>query len=73
MGELNKDMALEWWMDHLVGELVQEREQKLLAFLADHPDLRAELKLGEETWSQLRHLEEVAPSAAMDAKFEGAL
>ncbi len=73
MEVINEQIAIEWWMDYLTGDLTSDREEVLRKFLQDHPDVRAELNVREEIWQKLEQLETPEPSPAMDAKFEASL
>ncbi len=73
MEAINEDIAIEWYMDHLTGELDEDKSAKLKAFLETHPELRKELNADQTLWDQLGKIETPAPSAAMDARFEAAL
>ncbi len=73
MEEINHDIAIEWYMDLLAGELSTEKSSLLLSFLETNPDLRQELNADETIWEQLGSIETPEPTATMDTKFEAAL
>ncbi len=41
--KLSKDLATEWWMDNLEGQLDAERKLQLDAYLKENPELATEL------------------------------
>lgn len=73
MEAINQNIAIEWYMDFLTGELSEEKSEKLKVYLEAHPELMEELNAEEILWNQLGNIETPAPSAAMDARFEAAL
>lgn len=73
MEAINHDIAIEWYMDFLAGELSEEKSQHLKSYLASNPDLMEELSANEAIWNQLGKIETPAPSSSMDARFESAL
>jgi len=70
---LNDRIATEWWMDHLTGELDEERTEELLQYLHNKPDLKKELLISELAWTDLTKITSPQPSDAMDSKFESML
>ena len=70
---LNDNMATEWWVDYLTGELEDEKSSELSQYLRSHPELQEELKASEEVWLDLEKIPRPAPSGAMDSKFEAML
>lgn len=71
--KLSKDLATEWWMDNLEGQLDAERKLQLDAYLKENPELATELLETTAFWMQMENLESPAPSEAMDLKFEAML
>ena len=73
MEAINQDIAIEWYMDLLTGELSEERSASLKTYLDAHPELKRALHADEMLWNQLGKIETPEPSLAMDARFEAAL
>ncbi len=73
MEAINQDIAIEWYMDFLTGELNEEKSEILKTYLETNPELKAELNADETLWNQLGKIETPEPSVAMDARFEAAL
>lgn len=73
MEAINQDIAIEWYMELLAGELSEEKSTSLKAYLELNPELRKELRADETLWNQLGQIETPAPSAGMDARFDAAL
>lgn len=67
--ELSKDLAIEWWMDHLNGDLSNDQLKQLHEFLVDHDDLKKELESTQELWSDLSKIHTPEPSEVMDEQF----
>lgn len=65
MEELDENRAKEWWMDHLAGELSNEKEAALRSYLTHHKELEHELHL----WKSLGEIETPEPSEQMDLRF----
>lgn len=73
MERINDDIAIEWYMDLLAGELSDEKSATLKAYLETHQELRQELQADETFWDRLGKIETPDPSTAMDTRFEAAL
>lgn len=58
---MNEQTAQELLMDYLYGEISPKDEEKLEAYLADHPELRDELDQLAQTRSLLQRMPDVAP------------
>ena len=71
--ELDRDLAVEWYMDFLTGELPEAQLQQLQAYLETDHELSRELKADETLWHQLGKIPQPEPSSAMDSRFEAAL
>ncbi|MDW3197384.1 MAG: HEAT repeat domain-containing protein [Cytophagales bacterium] len=73
MEAINHNIAIEWYMDFLAGELSEEKTGPLKGYLEANPDLKEELHADKTIWNQLGKIETPEPSMAMDARFESAL
>lgn len=73
MEAINQDIAIEWYMDLLAGELNEENSASLKVYLEANPELQEELHADETLWNRLGQIEAPAPSPAMDARFDAAL
>lgn len=67
--EINKEKAIEWWMEDLHGQLEDEQKNALELYLGQHPELREELLESATIWTELDNLETPAPSPNMEARF----
>lgn len=71
--ELDHNLAVEWYMDFLTGELPEEKLKVLQSYLDAHEELRQELKADETLWAQLGKIRTPEPSSSMDSRFEATL
>lgn len=69
--ELNEETARELWHDKMAGEISEDLEKALMAYLANQPKLLKELNDLEHTWQLFEEIERPQPSSEMDARFEG--
>lgn len=69
--ELNEQKARELWHDKMAGDISEEDEMALMAYLATQPKLLKELNDLEHTWQLIEEIERPQPSNEMDARFEG--
>ncbi|WP_421891413.1 HEAT repeat domain-containing protein [Marinoscillum sp.] len=71
--KLNKDLATEWWMDDLAGQLDAERKLQLETYLSENPDLASELRETQTIWTQMETMETPEPGESMDVRFQAML
>ena len=71
MKKMTKDKIIEWWQEKVAGEINEENERLLAQELKNNPSLAKELEELGQTWSLFEEIERPAPTAAMDARFEG--
>ncbi|MEM9339188.1 MAG: HEAT repeat domain-containing protein [Bacteroidota bacterium] len=68
---MERDEAFALWQDKLNGEIGEEAERRLKAYLEHHPDEAMELQGLQKTWELFDQIERPEPSVQMDARFEG--
>lgn len=71
--KINDDIATEWWMDYLSGNLTDSQKSELEQYLLEQPELAEELHAQADIWSSMENLEKPEPSPAMDERFEAML
>lgn len=71
--EMNEAIARELWQEKMTGEISEENDALLHAFLATHEALKKELSEMEQTWSLFEAIERPEPSQEMDSRFIGML
>ena len=69
--KVTKKKAEELWQDRLAGDISENEEKELNAFLEANPEVAAELDGLEETWHLFEGIERPEPSEAMDDGFHG--
>lgn len=69
--ELNEQKARDLWHDKMAGDISEEHEMALMAYLVTQPKLLKELNDLEHTWQLIEEIERPQPSNEMDARFEG--
>lgn len=71
--KLNHDIAVEWWMDHLAGNLQKDKKAILDEYLEVHKTLANELQDTETYWLNMEALNTPEPSTVMDQRFDAML
>lgn len=71
--KINREKAIEWWMDELHEELNSGRKQLLEEYLDQHPELRGELAESSSTWDALEQVDTPTPSSDMEVRFQAML
>lgn len=71
--KINEEIAIEWWMEDLHGQLSDERKQALELYLNQYPKLREELMESASTWQELEKVETPGPGPDMEARFRAML